>query len=111
MNKKEEFKLFVSKHPELLNYVKNRSTTWQDFYEMYALYGSESSIWNDYITNTNEKLSFSELLEVIKKVDVDNLQKNITNINKGLALIESLITKNPEVNDYTPTPLYKKFED
>ncbi len=110
MNKKEDFKLFVQKHPNLYDYIKNKEKTWQDFYEMYALYGEDSSVWNDYIKQ-DEKLSFNELIDVIKKVDVDNLQKNINNINKGLALIESLITKNVANNDYTPTPLYKKFED
>ena len=48
-----------------------------------------------------------------KKIDLDAVQKNITSINKGLALIESLITKDSSkvTEEYTPRPLYKKFED
>ena len=48
---------------------------------------------------------------MIKKMDVDTVQKNITTINKALTLIGSLITKDEVQNDYTPRPLYKKFED
>ena len=50
--------------------------------------------------------------EYIKKVDLNSVQKNITNISKALGLVQSLITKD-EINTetYTPRPLYKKFED
>ena len=48
---------------------------------------------------------------MIKKVDVDSVQKNITTINKALTLIGSLITKDSVTEEYTPKPLYKKFED
>ena len=111
MNKKEEFKIFVKAHPELLTIVENKTKSWQDLYEMFSLYGEKSTVWDKYFPKNNEKLTISELIEMAKKVDVDTLQKNITNINKGLALLESLIGKTPEVNSYTPTPLYKKFED
>ena len=107
---KEQFKIFVKSHPELATYVNDKTKTWQDFYELYSLYGENSNIWNDYIKK-DEKLSLTDLIETVKKVDVDNLQKNINNINKGIALIESLITKTPDVNSYTPAPIYKKFED
>ena len=46
MDKKEEFKKFVKKHPELVEYVKNKQNTWQDFYEIYDMYGEEDSVWN-----------------------------------------------------------------
>ncbi len=49
---------------------------------------------------------------MVKKVDLNSVQKNITNISKALGLVQSLITKD-EINTetYTPRPLYKKFED
>ena len=57
--------------------------------------------------------SLNELVQMAKKIDLDAVQKNITSINKGLALIESLITKDSSkvTEEYTPRPLYKKFED
>ena len=39
---KEEFKLFVSSHPELIKYVNKNEMTWQKFYDMYSLYGDKS---------------------------------------------------------------------
>ena len=139
MSNKEEFKLFVKSHPELIRYVKNGEMTWQKFYEMYDLYGEDNSIWDKYVKeeekptintkhnnknsnneeikeNTNEKkenVSITDVIDMVKKVDLNSVQKNITNISKALGIVQSLITKD-EVNtteSYTPRPLYKKFED
>ena len=111
---KEEFKQFVSSHPELIKFVNSGKMTWQKFYEMYSLYGKNNEVWKDYF-NTNEvsvkNKSIGDLVDALKNVDVDTVQKNITTINKALALIGTLLTKE-EVDDvYTPKPLYKKFED
>lgn len=124
MSKKEEFKLFVKDHPQLIRFVKTDEMTWQKFFEVYSLYGSNEEVWNKYFTNetaseaasSNSSSSFSltEFIEMAKKIDLEAVQKNITSINKGLALIESLITKdasNLQTEEYTPRPLYKKFED
>lgn len=123
MSNKEEFKLFVKSHPELIKYVKNGEMTWQKFYETYSLYGKENNVWNKYFNNNeeikeniNEKkenVSITDVIDMVKKVDLNSVQKNITNISKALGIVQSLITKD-EVNtteSYTPRPLYKKFED
>lgn len=123
MSNKEEFKLFVKSHPELIRYVKNGEMTWQKFYETYSLYGTENDVWNKFFSNneeikenTNEKkenVSITDVIDMVKKVDLNSVQKNITNISKALGIVQSLITKD-EVNtteSYTPRPLYKKFED
>ena len=116
---KEEFKLFVSSHPELIKYVNKNEMTWQKFYDMYSLYGDKSEVWNDYIfkkNKTEEKKetslsSLSEIVDALKKVDMDSVQKNISTINKALTLIGSLLSKDEEKVNYEPRPLYKKFED
>lgn len=123
MSNKEEFKLFVKSHPELIRYVKDGEMTWQKFYETYSLYGKENDVWNKYFSsneeikeNTNEKkdsVSLTDVIDMVKNVDLNSVQKNITNISKALGIVQSLITKD-EVNtteSYTPRPLYKKFED
>ena len=46
---KEEFKKFVSSHPELTNYVNKNEMTWQKFYDMFSLYGKDSEVWNNYL--------------------------------------------------------------
>ena len=79
MSNKEEFKLFVKSHPELIRYVKNGEMTWQKFYETYSLYGKENDVWNKYFNNneeikenTNEK---KENVEISKVTTNDNNQK------------------------------------
>ncbi len=120
MSKKEEFKLFVKQHPQLIRYVKTDEMSWQKFYEIYSLYGNENDVWDKYINDSDdssggskESMSVSDLIEMVKKIDLNNVQKNITNINKALALIQSLVVKDEVQNTdtYTPRPLYKKFED
>ena len=60
--KKEEFKEFVRKHPNLIKYVKSNEMTWQKFYEMYDLYGEEESIWKDYLGNKNSENNTKEIV-------------------------------------------------
>ena len=122
MSKKEEFKLFIKDHPELIKYVKSGEMTWQKFFEIYSIYGTNDNIWNKYFNNDEgsttsnmpkDNMTVSDLIEMVKNVDLDSVQKNITNISKALGLVQSLITKEdlPETDMYTPRPLYKKFED
>lgn len=123
MSRKEEFKLFVKDHPELIKFVKSNEMTWQKFYEVYSIYGTDDSVWSKYFktldeeessSSAKENFSISDLIEMVKKVDLNNVQKNITNISKALGLVQSLITPEEttsQVDTYTPRPLYKKFED
>lgn len=122
MSKKEEFKLFVKQHPELIRFIKKGEMTWQKFFEIYSLYGNNDEVWKKYFgkeeetkeeVNQESNFSLNEFVQMAKKIDLDAVQKNITSINKGLALIESLITKDSSkvTEEYTPRPLYKKFED
>ena len=120
MSKKEEFKMFVKQHPELIRYVKEDNMTWQKFFEIYSIYGSDQNIWSKYFNDNNssssitkDNMSVSDLINMVKNVDLDSVQKNISNISKALGLVQSLITKDeiPNTDTYTPRPLYKKFED
>lgn len=123
MSKKEEFKTFVKGHPELIKFIKSNEMTWQKFYEIYDIYGKENEVWDKYFKNitepesnketeNNSSFTVSELIDMVKNVDLDSVQKNITNISKALGLVQSLITKEEVSTDtYTPRPLYKKFED
>ena len=113
---KEDFKLFVKKHPELIKYVTSGEMTWQKFYEIYSIYGSDNEVWSKYLNKEEKKkenVSVSDVINMVKNVDIDSVQKNINNISKALGLVQSLITKEelPSADTYTPRPLYKKFED
>jgi len=124
--KKEEFKEFVRKNPKLITYVKNNEMTWQKFYEMYDLYGESNEAWRDYIVTTEENkeevktatktgiagLTLSEVVNWIKKVDLDNLQEGIGNMQRVLGVMQDFTKKDKnEKPAYKPRPLYKHFED
>jgi len=55
MDKKSEFKKFLSGHPEILKYIKEKEMTFQDFYEIYDIYGEDANVWD---------ISFQRLLLV-----------------------------------------------
>ena len=67
MNKKEEFKEFVRSHPSLVNYVKNKEYTWQDFYEIYDMYGDDEEVWNKY-KDDSRGASLTELTNIVKNI-------------------------------------------
>ena len=112
MTKKEEFKLFVKEHPELIKYVKNNEMSWQSFFEIFSIYGTDNNVWNKYFNEENNT-SINDIVSMVKNIDLESVQKNINNISKALGLVQSLITKEeiPQQDTYTPRPLYKKFED
>lgn len=106
---KEDFKLFVNNHKELIKYVNTDKMTWQKFYDMYELYGENNSIWNEYFETKEDNIS--NILEKIKNLDPDEVSKNINTITKALAIIGSLFAKDEVKDTYEPMPIYKKFED
>ena len=123
--KKEKFKEFVKKNPRLISYVKNNEMTWQNFYEMYDLYGESEEVWKEYITKEEVKevvnnvpkagvtgLTLSEVVNWFKNVDLDGLQEGIGNVQRVLGVMQDFTKKDSkEVNTYKPRPLYKHFED
>ena len=60
--KNDEFKKFVRNNPQLINYVKSNQMTWQQFYEIYDLYGENDNIWNDFKNNSSENNSDSNII-------------------------------------------------
>ena len=110
---KESFKLFVRKHPELADKVLRGSTSWQQLYEIYELYGENNSIWNNYINKnsiteeiTSGASTIKDFINNLKNIDMDSVQKGITNIQKTIGLLQDIGITNKE-----PEPIYKRFED
>lgn len=110
---KEEFKVFVRSHNELTKFVDNGSMTWQKFYEMFDLYGSDSNVWNNYINgvSTGTKTSFKDVLDYVKGIDLDSVQKGVDNLSKTISMIQDMGFVKGSKKSYEPKPLYKHFED
>lgn len=116
----DNFKTFVRNNPSLINYVRNKEMSWQDFYEMFSLYGSENHIWDKYLGITNVGTSsIKNIFSYLNNIDMNELQKGIGSLQKGIGYVQDFIASrtssqtNTETNksSYEPRPLYKYFDD
>lgn len=114
------FKKFVRIHPELASSVIANKTSWQKLYEIFELYGEDSNIWDNYFTResvstataTSTATSFAELMNMIKKVDLESVQKGVNNLQKTIGLLQDIgIGTKTRENTYEPRPMYKYFDD
>ena len=123
MDKKDEFKEFIKSKPELVDLVKNKKYTWQDFYEVYDLYGKDESVWEKYKENKDniesddrKNASITELTNLVKNINIDNVQKYINNAQKAINVISELTAKKTSADTVqtiakTPRVINKFFGD
>ena len=98
MDKKEAFKTFVSTHPELIEYVKNKEMTWQQFYEIYDIYGENYDTWEPYFRSKESAINkVKELTSLFKNVNLENVEHYINNAQKAIGIIQELTKKTPDV--------------
>ena len=119
--KQEEFKNFVRTKPELIKFVQNGEMTWQKFYELYDLYGTDEKVWNKYILDERSPVedSISKITSMVKNVDVDSIKSHINTAQKAIDFVTDLTKKNVVSNPapnlakgpVSPRPLNKFFED
>lgn len=102
MSKKEDFKKFISIHPEFVEYVHKNNVSWQSLYELYDLYGEKESIWKKYMKNDiTDQINIKNLFNALKNINMDSLEENISSIQKAVGLIEEF-TKTEEKEEITP---------
>lgn len=98
----QEFKLFLKDNPKIVKDVRMGKKTWQEIYEYWSLLGEEDEAWNEYKgekkdeeeTEKTEKGEFiSQLLNQLKKMDPDQIQKQIGNISQALGAIQGVISQ------------------
>ncbi|WP_409305305.1 YlbD family protein [Peribacillus sp. SCS-155] len=117
----DEFREFIKEHPKLRQEVKDGKYTWKELYQEWYLLGEDNEQWHPYKKNTDE-ISNKEtkavevkevenrenskpdkedadksdlialLMNYMKNMDINQLQKYIANANQALAAIQSLLT-------------------
>ncbi len=114
MNTKEKFKDFVKNHPELLDHINNKNKTWQDFYEMYDIYGDNEKVWQDFlkVPKTNITNTSSFLINFLKTIDLDSIEEGVNSVQRVIGLLQDMTPNNKEnPQPRRPRPLYKHFDD
>ena len=114
MNGKEEFKAFVRQNPKLIKYVRDGSKTWQNFYEIFNLYGSDSDAWKEYLGVSSVATAGVDIFSWLKSIDLDSIQSGVESFQRVLGVVQDFTSKDnnsPSKEEYKPRPLYKHFED
>jgi len=118
MSKKEEFREFIKSKPELVEYIKSNEMTMQKFYEIYDVYGNDESAWKAYERKDNtNSISMPKFTDIVKNINVDELQKHINTAQKALGVVEDLTSKGTNTisnvikGPLSSRPLNKFFED
>ncbi|MBQ9019143.1 MAG: hypothetical protein IJ097_02375 [Bacilli bacterium] len=112
---KETFKKFAKTHPELADTVLKGDASWQQLYEIYEIYGENDNIWNNYFTKpsitdqiNSSASTLKDFIYNLKNIDMDSVQKGISNIEKTIGLLQDIGLTNK--NNYESEPIYKRFE-
>jgi len=102
MSKLDEFKKFISKNPEFVDYVRNSDTSWQKLYELYDIYGENNEIWNKYLKSSETNINIKGILNTLKNINLDSLEESITSIQKAVGLVEEFTKDNKDKNEIKP---------
>ena len=113
MDNLDSFKTFVKANPSFASYIKNGSMTWQKFYELYDMYGEDSTIWNDFKEASKKNSpTISDIVNMAKNIDINKLQEGVNSLSKAVGLFSELFTNNnSNIDAYKPRAIYKRFDD
>lgn len=87
----DDFKAFVRTIPSIKDEVAKGRYTWQQIYEFYVLYGEDDKMWEPY--KQKGQLDLSGILEIVKNIDLNALEKSFEGIQKILDIIGGLVVK------------------
>lgn len=118
----EKFKEFVRKHPSLVKEVRRGIYTWQEVYEDWYLLGENHEVWKSFRDHTGaiedseeemkrkkeESAAVSSLFDSLKNVDVQSMQKHVSNLSQALGAISGVISQFQSSSQEKEAPKSKK---
>ena len=114
MNNLDNFKHFVKNNPTFATYIKDGSMTWQKFYELYDMYGEDSTVWDEYKQEKKKSTTLNDIVNMAKNIDMDKFQDGVNSLTKAVGLFSDLFANrntSNSTNTYKPRAIYKRFED
>jgi hypothetical protein len=113
MSNLDNFKIFIRNNPTFASYIKDDSMTWQKFYELYDMYGEESSIWDEYRQEKKKSTTLNDIVNMAKNIDMDKFQDGVNSLSKAVGLFSDLFANKTPSNSsaYKPRAVYRRFED
>lgn len=106
-----DFKQFLKNHPLLVKEVRRGIYSWQEIYEEWYLLGEENEVWDRFrngdVTRIDDekkqesadKAVLSSLFDALKSVDVQSMQKHVTNLSQALGTISGVISQFQTTSD------------
>ena len=100
----KQFRDFINRHPNLLEQVRREGESWQPYYEKWVLLGEEDPYWEQF-KSTNSlspfdkdndatpKELFNQLTELVDKINVKKVQKQVGELNNIITVVDQLLTK------------------
>ena len=114
MNNLDDFKQFVKVNPTFASHIKDGSMTWQKFYELYDMYGEESTVWDEYKQEKKKSTTLNDIVNMAKNIDMDKFQDGVNSLSKAIGLFSDLFANRNttgNTNAYKPRAVYRRFED
>ncbi|WP_226376899.1 YlbD family protein [Oceanobacillus halotolerans] len=98
----KEFKTFINKHPKLIEEVRKKGKSWQEYYEKWALLGEDDPFWDQFkeasTGNKNERTTKKKQNELLEKltsltenVDLNKIQHQAEQLNKTIGTIQEAL--------------------
>ncbi len=103
--KVKEFKEFVKKHPSLIKEVRDGNENWQDLFEDWYLLGEDDPRWSSYKEGSAKETKkdkesssstsnwMSQIGDMMKKMDPDQLQHHIHNLSQALGAVQGVVSQ------------------
>ncbi|MDZ5711537.1 spore coat protein YlbD [Jeotgalibacillus haloalkalitolerans] len=100
----DEFKVYLKKHPELVQKVRRQELTWQELYEEWLLLGDDkgSGIEFDQI--------FSSVKEKIQHFDPAQIEEYSKRLQSGLDFFQEMLNHFNKQNDKEDDILMKQWK-
>ncbi len=96
MNNLDEFKQFVRTIPKIRNEVLDGHYSWQQLYEIYAMYGENDKVFERYKNEVKEKdqtMDLSKLMFILKNIDLDAVSRSLDGVQKILNIVVKMSDK------------------